>query len=150
MNNVSSDYPGDFTRFTPEKMAEIIRAAYKNEAPPMPETMKHERCKDIVRKDALLDIPYPPEINGNTPSILPMTTPKKKSTKGKQDLEPLDLNERAENGKPAKGGGKKKGGGNRGRPNQKSKRGGRGRRNKGGAKKQEKINLPPPPTALVG
>merc|ERR1711964_931267 len=105
--------------------------------------MKEDCCKDIIRKDPLLDIPYPPENDGNTPSILPMTTPKKKSAKGKQDPEPLDLDGRGgENGKPAqanKGSPKKKGSGNRGRPGGKSaKRGGKRSRNKGaGAKKQK-------------
>lgn len=49
MDGPSSDYPGDFTRFTPASMVDIIRNAYQGKPPKKPDTLKNPQVKDMVR-----------------------------------------------------------------------------------------------------
>jgi len=90
IQQVNSDYPGEFTRFTLEKMTDIIESTFKHQPAPKPETMKDPALAEIVRVNPQTHVLFK-EASNLTMNIMPRSPVQRNRRRGNEP-DNLELN----------------------------------------------------------
>lgn len=90
IQQVSSDYPGEFTRFSLEKMTDIIENTFKHQPAPKPDSMKDPGLAEIVREKPQTHVLFKEAAN-LTMNILPRSPMQRRQRRGSEP-DNLELN----------------------------------------------------------